>query len=369
MGTKRKFGVKGVWLPGEVAFNNELNERDKHVWWIIDSLDCSANNCWASNEYIAYLLETGPTTISGSIKKLKEKGYIKQISFDGRVRRLKRNDSYLRKYRYLVEKYNDRVEKLNFDLKEGTRTNFDKKDNLNDINDYSEDVQQLFKFWQSLEIVVHKKSKTRNKILQKLNIKVQHYSLREIKDAMQTYKNLLVNPCSNLKIRPPYKVGLDEFFGFEPFTRSNIKKYHKNLRDVRSWFAECLKGSEYLEKYISKTKDKDPNLTKYIIKDIQRFTKGQKLGLDQVNMCRKASNVIYDLWRNKYKNKKNIGYQARSYVAPFYKGWILPWMEDKANCNYKTFGIHWLLTKIFVNEIDEYIKKNAYNSVSNDLNL
>ena len=103
MDKKNKMGITGVWIPGEVAFNKELTLNDMFVWWVINSLDCSEDNCGASNKYIAKLCGTHAQTVSSSIAKLKKHGYIKQISFDGRVRRLSICTDYVKKYKELTK--------------------------------------------------------------------------------------------------------------------------------------------------------------------------------------------------------------------------------------------------------------------------
>jgi len=114
---EQKKGIKGVFIPGEVAFNKTLTKTDMFIWWQIDSLDCTEKHCFASNEFISDQLDLNPQTVSNSISKLKDLGYFKQVSFNGRKRVLARDDSYLEKYRHLVDKYNsDNKNRLNRSL-------------------------------------------------------------------------------------------------------------------------------------------------------------------------------------------------------------------------------------------------------------
>ena len=115
--TEQKQGITFVNIPGEVAFNKKLNQTDGFVFWMVKTLDTSENHCWASNDFIAKKLNVSTTTISTSISKLKEQGYIKQISFDGRKRILAIDNSYHEKYRYLIEKYNTDEKSLKGNLK------------------------------------------------------------------------------------------------------------------------------------------------------------------------------------------------------------------------------------------------------------
>tara|TARA_R110000823_G_scaffold4464_8_gene17319 strand:+ start:1352 stop:2497 length:1146 start_codon:yes stop_codon:yes gene_type:complete len=82
----RKF--LGIWIPKEIYLNNNLSWTDKILVIEILSLD-NERGCFASNDYFAEFLGVTKTTISTSISKLKELGFIEQISFDGRTRILK----------------------------------------------------------------------------------------------------------------------------------------------------------------------------------------------------------------------------------------------------------------------------------------
>ena len=76
---------KGVWIQKEIWLDKRLNATDKIVLMEIDSLD-NENHCTASNEYLAEFCQCSEKTISRSINKLVEIGYIEIISFNGRVR-------------------------------------------------------------------------------------------------------------------------------------------------------------------------------------------------------------------------------------------------------------------------------------------
>jgi biotin operon repressor len=81
---------KGIWIPKEIYLSKELNWTDKIILLEIDSLD-NDEHCFASNEYFAEFLGISIVSVSKSINKLKELGYIEQVSFNGRERRLKSN--------------------------------------------------------------------------------------------------------------------------------------------------------------------------------------------------------------------------------------------------------------------------------------
>lgn len=66
---------KGIWIPKNIWLNAELSVLDKVLLAEIDSLD-NENHCTASNEYFAEFFGVGVATITRSIKKLKELGFI-----------------------------------------------------------------------------------------------------------------------------------------------------------------------------------------------------------------------------------------------------------------------------------------------------
>lgn len=86
MENKREF--RGVWIPACVWLDDRLSAVDKIVLAEIDSLD-GESGCYASNETLAGFCQTSVPTVSRSINKLKELGYVKQLCFNGRVRILK----------------------------------------------------------------------------------------------------------------------------------------------------------------------------------------------------------------------------------------------------------------------------------------
>lgn len=79
---------KGVWISKEIWLNKELSAIDKVILTEIDSLD-NENGCWASNEYLAEFCGVSVPTITRSISKLKNLGYIETEMSDGRHRVIK----------------------------------------------------------------------------------------------------------------------------------------------------------------------------------------------------------------------------------------------------------------------------------------
>lgn len=79
---------KGIWIDAEIWLDKELTIVDKVVFAEIDSLS-GENGCIASNEYLAEFCNCSIAKVKNSIAKLKQRGMIEQVAFDGRKRTLR----------------------------------------------------------------------------------------------------------------------------------------------------------------------------------------------------------------------------------------------------------------------------------------
>ena len=79
---------KGVWIPKEIWLCKDLSALDRVIYAEIDSLD-NENHCTADNNYFAEFCGVSVVTITRSIQRLIDLGYIEKVSFDGRHRILK----------------------------------------------------------------------------------------------------------------------------------------------------------------------------------------------------------------------------------------------------------------------------------------
>ena len=79
---------KGVWIPKSIYLDERLSWTEKILLVEIDSLDQS-KGCFASNSYLANFLGVSEWTVSNSISKLKELGYVKTQMLEGRKRIIK----------------------------------------------------------------------------------------------------------------------------------------------------------------------------------------------------------------------------------------------------------------------------------------
>lgn len=160
---KHQIKITGVWIPGEVAFNNKLNDTDKFLFFYISSLD-NNNGCFASNDYLASLMNVNNRTITRSITKLKELKYIYQESFDGRKRILRINLEYTKLYKQIrhpclsrldmsVEEIDNSLSKIDYTSpfsSEKGEVNPPEEDNTSPSVFVPEWIENILRLWDSL---------------------------------------------------------------------------------------------------------------------------------------------------------------------------------------------------------------------------
>ena len=79
---------KGVWIPAEVWLNSDLTAIEKMLYAEIDSFTSRGSTFWKSNDTISEDMGVSVSTVKRSVAKLIEKGWVKQVKFDGRIRHL-----------------------------------------------------------------------------------------------------------------------------------------------------------------------------------------------------------------------------------------------------------------------------------------
>ena len=80
--------IKGLWIPEKYLYAEDLTLTEKHLVSYIFMLD-QDNNCYASNKYLGELMGISAGRIANLLTELKSKGHIQQVSWDGRIRKLR----------------------------------------------------------------------------------------------------------------------------------------------------------------------------------------------------------------------------------------------------------------------------------------
>lgn len=87
---KEKRDFKGVWIPRDIWLDKSLNPIEKVLLVEIDSLDNDPKRgCFASNEYLAKFIQRKASSTANMISKLRKRGYIETVFWDGRNRGLR----------------------------------------------------------------------------------------------------------------------------------------------------------------------------------------------------------------------------------------------------------------------------------------
>ena len=68
--------LKGLWIPVEILLNKDLSDKEKIILSIILYLSEESKSCFASNKYIANIVNVTHERVSKIISALKDKGYV-----------------------------------------------------------------------------------------------------------------------------------------------------------------------------------------------------------------------------------------------------------------------------------------------------
>jgi len=81
--------LKGLWIPSQYLYSEDLTMVERILMSYIHMAD-QKEHCWVSNETFGKWLGISKLAAKNLIVKLKAKGYIEQVSWDGRTRRVLR---------------------------------------------------------------------------------------------------------------------------------------------------------------------------------------------------------------------------------------------------------------------------------------
>lgn len=85
------YKFKGVWITKALWLATDLSWMEKCLVAEIDNLDDDERGCTASDVYLANKFQSTPASIANMLCRLRKIGYIKTLSFDGRIRRMRVN--------------------------------------------------------------------------------------------------------------------------------------------------------------------------------------------------------------------------------------------------------------------------------------
>ena len=68
--------LKGLWIPVDILLNEDLSDKEKIILSMILYLSEERKSCFASNKYIANIVNVTHERVSKIISALKDKGYV-----------------------------------------------------------------------------------------------------------------------------------------------------------------------------------------------------------------------------------------------------------------------------------------------------
>lgn len=89
MKTTPKHEFTGVWFPASVWKDTRLTANEKFLLMDIAYFTNADSTWWKSNAVMAEQMQCSTATIKRAISKLMSLGYVEQVSFNGRVRKLR----------------------------------------------------------------------------------------------------------------------------------------------------------------------------------------------------------------------------------------------------------------------------------------
>lgn len=147
--------LKVLWIPAEILLNEDLSDKEKIILSMILYLSEESKSCFASNKYIANIVNVTHERVSKIISALKDKGYVSvKLKYKKESKEIEE-----RQITPIVENIN----RYSQDIQEGTQT-----------NNYSDSQKQPYP-------IVEKDKDIINNIKNKIIIIMAHRILRKQK--------------------------------------------------------------------------------------------------------------------------------------------------------------------------------------------
>ena len=161
--------LKGLWIPAEILLNEKLSDKEKIILAIILYLSEETKSCFASNKYIASIVNVTANRVSKIISSLKDKRYIKvklKYKTDSKEIEERQITPIVENINRYSEKLQESIDTNNYSdsLKQPYPIGDNDKDIINNIKNKNE-VQNLnfiffrYLFWRKLSICSFKGSK------------------------------------------------------------------------------------------------------------------------------------------------------------------------------------------------------------------
>lgn len=156
--------LKGLWIPVEILLNEDLSDKEKIILSMILYLSEETKSCFASNKYIANIVNVTHERVSKIISALKDKGYVS-------VKLKYKTDSKEIEERQITPIV-ENINRYSQDVQEGTQT-----------NNYSDSQKQPYPMVEKNKDIIN-------------NIKNKNYSNKNINQEL-SYLNYSLKDCKH----------------------------------------------------------------------------------------------------------------------------------------------------------------------------
>jgi len=171
-------------------------------------------------------------------------------------------------------------------------------------------AEVLLNHWNQLNIVVHKpNSQVYKKSKQAIDAILEKHSFDKIKEAMETYQDILTNSSYVLRAnRAGHRVNLNEFLcGFNNFTIDYLRKsthaIDKDVLKINSWFEECIDKEKAFTKWVLYGNDKDSIVSyRIMLRKFKEETANQEIGYKGYSQIASGVRIIKEVMK-KYNER------------------------------------------------------------------
>lgn len=210
---------------------------------------------------------------------------------------------------------------------------------------YDPEVKELFEYWNSKGKPLTKHlangTKTCSKIKEALQWTLSKYTADQIKKSIDMYYFVQTLPLTSVnKHSIGFLVGLLDFLKPDQFLKGNIK--NTRLKELKSWFIECLKDKDEILLRWSKMETDEYPKEKIRIKEYWNQYGGRRLdGIEDENLFRKIAKVAH-----KYFDEVTDKYVCRNDSMTHY---IFDYLRSQ-NTDFRTYDPKWLASEKFYTE-------------------
>ena len=114
--------LKELWIPAKILLNKDLSDKEKIILSMILYLSEEKGSCFASNKYIANIVNVTPERASKIISSLKDKGYISvKLKYKTESKEIEERQIYQRERDIILEdneNLHNEVEQIKKEYKE-----------------------------------------------------------------------------------------------------------------------------------------------------------------------------------------------------------------------------------------------------------